>query len=304
MTDEEVELTQEWYEGGTVEWDVMLEQWYSLEYFDLDAGEGRVWTPPFPGAPRRLTSVTYFWRSTGGYGPEWVAHIGLELPPAVVRYTLTEPFPAGSRYEDAPIGFYPSLKPGVNVVWAGSIDMTDPSLRPECPVITRLERLNTGWVWPTMEIAQGNDGWSYEEYLRRRPSDSVDTGRGTVWSDEYGTDFFRATVNTPYGWYTFDLETMKERPVDAAPGSWDTINLWGSEAKDSLAAGRAYYNNIYVPHLPAHIEPWSEFDPWVEIVRTYNDLAVPGQWDDDDKFFEPPPPRRWGFSGYMRVTCE
>ena len=56
MTDEEVELAHEWYEAGTVEWDVMLEQWYSLEYFDSAAGEVRVWAPPFPGAPRRLSS--------------------------------------------------------------------------------------------------------------------------------------------------------------------------------------------------------------------------------------------------------
>ena len=116
----------------------------------------------------------------------------------------------------------------------------------------------------------------------------------------FAADFFRATVNTPYGWYTFDFETMKERPVDTAPGSWDTINLRGSEARDSLAAGRAYYNNIYVPHLPTHIEPWPEFDPWVEVVRTYNDLTVPGPWNDGDKYFELPPPRRWSVSEYMR----
>ena len=304
MTDEEVGLAHEMYEAGTVEWDVMLEQWYSLEYFDSAAGEVRVWTPPFPGAPRRLTRATYFYRSTGGYGPEWVAHIGLELPPAVVRHTLTDPFRPGSQYGEGQIGFHPPLKPGVNVVWAASVDMTDPSLRPECPVITRLERLDSGWVWPTMEIALSDTLTSYEDYLQNRPSDRVDTGDGMVWSHELGAAFFRATVNTPYGWYTFDFETMKERPVDTAPGSWDTINLWGSEAKDSLSAGRAYYNNIYVPHLPAHIEPWPEFDPWAEVVKRGEVPTVPGQWTSSRRYFEPPPPRQWGLSEYMRITCE
>ena len=153
--------------------------------------------------------------------------------------------------------------------------MTDLSLRPECPVITRREVLDSGWVWPTMEIGLSGDPLSYEEFLQQRLANRVDVGKGTVWSHELGAEFFRATVSTPYGWYTFDFETMKERPVDTAPGSWDTINLWGSEAKDSLAAGRAYYNNIYLPHLPEHIEPWPEFDPWVEIVRTYNDSHCP-----------------------------
>ena len=302
LTDEQVALTREWYEEGLVEWDVMLEQWYSLEYFDLESGEARVWVPPFPGAPRRLTTTTYYYHSTGGYGPEWVAHIGLDLPPAVVRYTLTEPFFPGADYEEGQVGFHPPLKPGVNVVWAASADMTNLSLRPECPVITRLERLHTGWVWPTMEIAHNEFVTSYEDWLRTRLP--IDTGKASVWVEEYGTGFFRATVSTPYGWYTFDIETMEMRPVDTSPGSWDTINLWGSEVRYSLAAGRAYYNQIYVPHLPGHIEPWPAFDPWVEIVRTHVELTVPGQWASNDRYFEPTPARRYGITEYLRITCE
>ena len=67
----------------------------------------------------------------GGYGAECVAHIGLELPPAVARYTLTDPFNPLHGYEEGQVGFHPPLKPGVNVVWAARVDMTDLSLRPE-----------------------------------------------------------------------------------------------------------------------------------------------------------------------------
>ena len=69
--------------------------WYSLTYVDSN-GDTQVWEPPFPGAPRRLTSVDYFWGSTGGLGSEWVTLTDLQLPPARAGPHADQPVPAGS----------------------------------------------------------------------------------------------------------------------------------------------------------------------------------------------------------------
>ena len=320
LTDEEVTVLREWYEDGRWEWDVLHRLWYPLSYIDAD-GEVQVWAPPFPGAPRRLTDVEFFFASAASsLDSEWVAHIGLALPPAFARFTLTDPFRPGAAYGDDEIGFYPPLKPGVNIVWAAGVDMTDLSLRPECPVIARLEVLATGWVWPTAEIARDEFISSYEEYLTQinhgyPPSSGrwdptpVDTGRGMVWSEEHHAAFFRATESTPYGWYTFDIETMSMRPVDTSPGSWDTINLWGDVDKGeypyTLNTGVLYYNQIHGATLPPGIEPWPPFDPWREVVRSGAAATVPGPLlTRSDRYFEPTPRNRWGISEYMRITCE
>ena len=124
-----------------------------------------------------------------------------------------------------------------------------------------------------------------------------------VWVDEIQAAFWRFTANTPYGWYTFDIETMERRPVNTAPGSWDTINLWGSEAMHSLHIGVAYYNSLYVP-LPPDIAPWPPFDPWTEVVPMLEAPPVPGPFTSSRRFLEPAPAYGWGVSGYMRLTCE
>ena len=230
----------------------------------------------------------------------------LELPPALARYTLTNPFPARPlTYEASQVGFYPPLKSGVNVVWAAGVDFTDPSQRPECPVITRMEELNAGWVWPTAELARSDIRQSYEEFQEQaeytgRPALG---GNGRVWVEELQAAFWRFTASTPYGWYTFDIETMKMRPVDTAPDSWDTINLWESRGDYDLAVGRAYYNNIYID-LPPDIEPWPPFDPWAEVVPWLESPSVPGPYGSDRIFSEPPNPRGQDFGGYMRITCD
>ena len=276
-TDEEVEILRVLYEARLWEWDVLLGHWYSLSYVDYN-GERQVWEPPFPGAPRRLTSTTYFWKSTGGLGSEWVTLTDLELPPALARYTLTNPFPARPRaYEASQVGFYPPLKSGVNVVWAAGVDFTDPSQRPECPVITRLEKLNTGWVWPTAELARSDIRQTYEEFQELAEYTGIPAlgGNGSVWVEEQQAAFWRFTASTPYGWYTFDIETMKMRPVDTAPDSWDTVNLWESRGDYDLGIGRAYYNHIYL-HLPPDIEPWPPFDPgrrWFRGLRLHPSRA-------------------------------
>ena len=314
-TDQEVQLLRRLYEDRLWEWDELLGHWYPLSYTDAD-GEVHVWTPPFPGAPRLLTDIEFFFASAAeSVYSHWVAEIGLELPPALVRYTRTNPFRPGAAYEDDQIGFHPPLRPGVNVVWAAGVDMTDLSLRPECPVISRLEVLTTGWVWPTAEIARSESTLTYEEYLAQmnggyppssRPGERqpIHTGSALVWSEQHQAAFFRATESTPYGWYTFDIETMRMRPVDTEPDSWDTINLWEFEVPHSVGIGVSYYNQIYGATLPPGIEPWPPFDPWREVVPRYADATAPGPLRRSDNYFEPTPPNRWGFSEYMRITCE
>ena len=265
------------YEAGLWEWDALLGHWYSLTYVDSN-GETQVWEPPFPGAPRRLTSVDYFWGSTGGLGSEWVTLTDLQLPPALARHSLTNPFPPSRRrYEASQVGFYPPLKSGVNVVWAAGVDFTDPSLRPECPAIARMEVLHTGWVWPMAELARSDAIRSYEEFQEQAEYTEIPvrSGMGTVWSEELNAAFWRFTASTPYGWYTFDIETMKMRPVDTAPDSWDTLNLWEFQDPHALGIGVQYYNNIYLP-LPPGIEPWPSFDPWSEVVPWLEPSPVPG----------------------------
>ena len=108
----------------------------------------------------------------GDYSREvqWVAEfgeaLGLDLPPALVMGSLAQPFPRGWTYADEDTGLYPALKPGVNVVWAVNADMTVLSLRSECPVMTRIEVLNTGWAWPNKTFAASWSIFSYEQYLK------------------------------------------------------------------------------------------------------------------------------------------
>ena len=105
-----------------------------------------------------------------------------------------------------------------------------------------------------------------------------------------GTWRWRQTVNTPYGWYTFDIDTMQMRPVDTSVGSWDFVNLWqphdgGVGAFDSLGvAFRAWGyrlselaqfggseivdNSRFFQFVRAN--SWPAFDPWHEVL-------LPGQ---------------------------
>ena len=104
-------------------------------------------------------------------------------------------------------------------------DLTDPSLRPECPAIARMEVLDAGWVWPSTELARSDTIRSYEEYTDRPPAVAgrarytelmeytekpVRSGSGVVWSEELNAAFWRFTASTPYGWYTFDIEALCE----------------------------------------------------------------------------------------------
>ena len=294
------------YAAGEVEWDVLQEAWYSLLYRDPWTYEQHRWTPPWPGAPRELTSSPTSVQAAHSSTPQWVADIGLVLPPALVPGTLTSPFPGYEEYEEHEIGFHPPLQPGVNVVWAANVDMTDASLRPECPVVTRMELLNTTWVYPTLELARSDV--SRADYLRLYADRPIEQGRSVVWSEEHNAPFWRATASTPYGWYTFDIEQMAMRPVDTAPDSADTINIWGDQAEDARRLGVIYYNYTLGLRLPAGVEPWPEFDPWVEIVASNDDLAVPGPYIDYDKTYFIPRSEWWApdilVGEYMRITCE
>ena len=226
----------------------------------------------------------------------------------------------GAEYEPDDVGFYPPLKPGVNVVWAAGVDVTDLSLRPECPEIARLEVLDTTWAWPTRDRAAAFNIHSYEEFRRQnglgggpdgwqRP---IDQGSSMVWVEEEKRAYWRFTTSTPYGWYTFDIETLSPRRVDTAPDSWDTLNIWewdpdGKVGKMGL--GSLYYNDIYGAYvLPPEIQPWPAFDPWAEVVRSRDVLTVPGPYIAKSRYFEPrgqwSPTQAAEISAYMRVTCE
>ena len=212
------------------------------------------WEPAFPGAARTLFNCVPFGRGAGceSSDPTWVAHLGLDLPPTILPHDR-HPY-AGfddwlQDYRDDQIGFHPPLQPGVNVTYAVKADLNDPSLRPECPQLIKVESLETAWRWARGFPSMLDDG-SYEGYLKRvrrdegtwgRPPVELNSGWGTIWSEADGTWRWRQTVNTPYGWYTFDIDTMQRRPVDTSPGSWDSSNLWlpsgAGGAIDSLSVG-------------------------------------------------------------------
>ena len=313
MPDAEVEDLQTDYEGGLIEWDVLAGHWYALWYYDID-GQIQYWTPPFPGAPRRLAGVDYWFSNPAAQDPQWVADIGLELPPALVPGTLTNTWLGDQRYEEHEIGFYPSLRPGVNVVWAAGVDMTKTSLRPECSTITRLEALDSGWIYPTLKVARDQFTGSYEEYLKAiqpyswRPPIPVDSGRGLVWSEEHGAAFHRSTIQTPYGWYTFDIELMEVRPVDTAPDSWDTINLWGDQVQYSAAYGRRYYYaNLGPSALAAGHRAMARRSTLGWRYCASGSLpTLPGQHAHLSYYFEPVRPALTGdfrvHADYLRVT--
>ena len=201
----------------------------------------------------------------------------------------------------------------MNVVWAADVDMTDLSLRPECPNIVLIESLASAWAWPNMAFAETWDIHSYEQFLAQvqpypnRPPRPVDQGASMVWVEERQRAYFRATASTPYGWYTFDIERMEMRPVDTAPDSWDTINLWDDKVTGALGVGKSYYRNL-VGQLPAGIDPWAAFDPWVEAVVRGERQTTPGSRTLSTKYFEPRENWRYpdaiSIAEYMRITCE
>ena len=310
------------YEAGRYDWDVLQGEWYYTAYYHTDLAtlevSVRYWKPPWPGAPRELAGIVGLYPYN--YDPQWVVDIGLELPPALVPHTLANPFPRGAEYEPDDVGFYPPLKPGVNVVWAAGVDVTDLSLRPECPEIARLEVLDTAWAWPTRDRAAAFSIHSYEEFRRQnglgggpdgwqRP---IDQGDSMVWVEEEKRAYWRFTPSTPYGWYTFDIETLSPRPVDTAADSWDTLNIWGWDPDGkvgTLGRGSHYYNDIYGAFfLPPEIEPWPAFDPWAEVAMSRGVRTVPGPHILDHRYYEPRGQWLWsdptGISAYMRVTCE
>ena len=84
------------------------------------AAQAAGWEPAFPGAARNLDSCTRYSRNKGceAQDPAWVAHLGLDLPPTLLPGGL-HPY-AGhddlfAKFSEDEVGFYPPLKPGVNV---------------------------------------------------------------------------------------------------------------------------------------------------------------------------------------------
>ena len=316
MTADEIRELRAEVEAGRMGWDPLGEWWYPTEYrYRDEAGEFRTayYKPPWPGAPRQLSLWGSLW---GDYSRDvqWVVEfgeaLGLDLPPALVIGTLAQPFPQGWRYLEEESGFYPALKPGVNVVWAVNGDMTDLSLRPECPVVAKIEVLNTGWAWPNKTFAAAWDIFSYEQYMEDAiAAPHLEFGRSSRWVEEDHRAYIRSTESTPYGWYTFDIETLSMRPVDTAQDSWDTINLWRDDVRHAQGIGRRWYGAVWAPGL----DPWPAFDPWREAVPPGLDRSVrpPGVHVSARYYLAPRaewpgsrPGRPTTRAEYMRITCE
>ena len=289
------------------------------------------WEPAFPGAARTLFDCFPVGRNAGceSSDPEWVAHLGLDLPPTILPHDR-HPYAGFDNwlqdYRDDQIGFHPPLRPGVNVTYAVKVDLNDSSLRPECPQLVKVERLQTSWHWPR-GLPGFFDDPSYEGYLARirndgshfgRPPVELDSGWGTIWSEADGTWRWRQTVNTPYGWHTFDIDTMQMRPVDTSPGSWDSLNLWlphgGGGAYDSLGVAFRSWgyrlselaqfggseivdNSRFFQFVRAN--PWPVFDPWHEVLLPGQEQTRPLLYPASDYEWWSQIPR----TGYMRLTC-
>ena len=308
--------------GAQIEWD-------SFEAQAQAAG----WEPAFPGAARTLYLCFLFGPNDGceATDPAWVAHLGLDLPPTVLpndRHPYSGFDNWLERYNDDQIGFHPPLRPGVNVTFAVEADLNDLSLRPECPEFVKVETLEQDWHYPR-GFAGVLDDRSYEGYLKRTRRHAsnlggrvveVDSGWGAIWSETHGTWFWRETVNTPYGWYTFDIDTMQRRLVDTSPGSWDFANLWQPQdgvvgAVDSLgvafrpwrfmrsAFGGASADNPGWYNFVRE-RAWPAFDPWGEVL-------LPGQAQTRPGLFSAYDYDSWStgyggepaITGYLRLTC-
>ena len=205
-------------------------------------------------------------------------------------------------YDDDQVGYYPPLRAGENIAWAVEVDVSDPALRLECPQIARMDVINVGSWWYPTGLPTFADSPSYEEYVRRMGlgagvhpgmATPIDSGRAVVWSEEHGHWFWRETTNTPYGWYTFDTGTMSARKVDTDPGSWDTENLWGFGPR-GLSMGWLWYPAGTTVEVILS-NPWSAFDPWMEVVLPGESATRPGLATSMEGLNP--------YSGYIRVTC-
>ena len=129
--------------------------------------EAASWEPAFPGAARTLFNCFPVGRNAGCEpgDPEWVAHIGLDLPPTILPH---DRHPYGGfdnwiqDYRDDQIGFHPPLRPGVNVTYAVKADLNDPSLcsdrsktRPLIVDVQRLRPLNGSAKMSVWLVADG-----------------------------------------------------------------------------------------------------------------------------------------------------
>ena len=317
-------------------------EWDEHEAAAQEAG----WEPAFPGAARTLARCSTFGnQGCESVDPAWVAHIGLELPPTILpggRHPFLGHDDIFARFSDEERGFYPPLKPGVNVTYAAGVDMDDLALRPECPVLTRVEALETLWHWPR-GYANFLDGLGWDGYLRRIEADETrfaghtpvpqHAGRGAIWLEDEGTWQWRMTLPTPYGWYTFDIDTREMRPVDTSIGSWDYTNLWLPEgsigdsgltgARWSLGmAGRSYAWLYLLSEMREYIDgepntdrwrefvaanPWPPFEPWREILLPGQQASRPSAagWGHYDSWtaLHTTNGLTSGYSGYLRLTC-
>ena len=323
-------------------------EWIAWEAVAQEAG----WEPAFPGAARTMGGPVILLGPNQGResrNPAWVAQLGLELPPTILPGGVhpyvghDSPF---QKFSEDEIGFYPPLKPGVNVTYAAYADIEDLTLRPECPVLTRIEQLEENWNWPRGRPMFGSDRGRAGYLLWNQtgptygtsPGAPPSSGSAAVWLEDEQTWRWRQTVNTPYGWYTFDTSTLERRPVDTSPGSWDYFNLWLAHAvhgeggpvgdRYSLSVGSGGHGLLGVwgflrvdrtaseedqlAQLVRYFEfiaanPWPAFEPWREILLPGQKQTRPTvhraveyeHWKPDRS----PNPARLPHTGYLRLTC-
>ena len=331
---------------GILVWQLETRTVAQLEWVAWEArAQEDGWEPAFPGAARTLAGPCITLGPNQGCesrDPAWVAHLGLDLPPTIL--------PGGAHpyvghdnpfveFSDDAIGFYPPLKPGVNVTYVAHADIADLTLRPECPVLTRIDVLALDWNWPRGRPMFGSDrgragylGWNQTGPTYFGPGAPPSSGRAAVWLEDEQTWRWRQTVNTPYGWYTFDTSTLEMRPVDTSPDSWDYFNLWLAPAvhgeggpegdayslsvgsggrgilgiwgwmrvdrtasmEDQLAQVVRYYQFVAA-------NPWPAFEPWHEILLPGQEQTRPTAHRALD--YEGWITIRTPYTGYMRLTC-
>ena len=200
-------------------------------------------------------------------------------------------------------------------------------------MLTRIELLEMLWHYPRGYPPGGNNQGmaGYLEWMGRGPthfpSNAIPelSGRAAIWLEDEQTWQRRQTVNTPYGWYTFDIATRETRLVDTSLDSWDYFNLWlrggratnyplgvsgspfggwlfleGSMAdRDALGQRIGGNSDRWREFIAAN--PWPAFEPWSELLlpgqkQTRPSIYLARQYEGWARWAQP-------YSGYMRLTC-
>ena len=176
---------------GILVWQLETRTVAQLEWVAWEArAQEDGWEPAFPGAARTMGGPVILLGPNQGHesrDPAWVAQLGLDLPPTILPGGVhpyvghDSPF---QKFSEEEIGFYPPLKPGVNVTYAAHADIEDLTLRPECPVLTRIEVLEH-----RMALAARAPHVRQRSWARRLPR--LEHDRAHLWNQSRGSPFLR-----------------------------------------------------------------------------------------------------------------